>query len=676
MRIDVLGAGPAGLYFSILMKRADPAHRVRVFERNAPDATFGWGVVFSEGSLDDLETADPESHAAITEAWARWDPIDVRYQDTVTRIRGNGFSGVARRRLLGILQDRAREVGVELVFQHEVERLDEHLRADLVIGADGVNSMVRRTYAGWLRPTVTEAGSKYAWYGADLAFPVFTYIFKATEWGPFQAHCYPFDAARSTMIVLVPEATWRRAGLDSMDEAESLAFCERVFATELGGRRMLSNHSLWVNFPWISCATWHTDNVVLMGDSAHTAHWSIGSGTKLALEDAMALARACQRQRDLKRAVADYELERQPAVERLQEAARISLDYFEGVQRYFHFEPPQFAYQLMTRARITHQNLQVRDPEFVREIEAWWWERTAGERVAAAPPPAFSPLRLAGLTLRNRLVVTDGRSGAALTISAPHAVSAEGRWSPATPVEIAAPEPGRLTALQIGHAGRRGACRPARDGVDRPLPRPWPLVSASALPYAAWSPEPAALDRAGMERVRDDFVAAAARALAAGHRALLLDFARGGLIASFISPLANLRTDEFGAGLAGRLRFPLEVLRAVREVWPDGLPLLVAYTAADHARGGLSRDDSLATATALGQNGADALLVLTGQSVAEGAPDYGRLYGVPYADRVRNTARVPVIGSGRISTLDEVNTLIAAGRADLCVLDRPRPRSL
>jgi anthraniloyl-CoA monooxygenase len=676
VKIDVLGAGPAGLYFAILMKRADPRHEVRVLERNPQDATFGWGVVFSEGSLDELEHADYASYVAIMEASARWNPLDVRYRGTTTRVRGNGFSGVGRRRLLGVLQRRAREVGADLTFGVEVDALDGHRDdADLVVGADGANSFVRRSLADQLRPTIDEAPSRYAWFGADVAFPVFTYVFRETEWGLFQAHCYPYDESHSTMVVLVSEDTWRRAGLDELDEHGSLELCERVFAEDLGGGRMLSNRSLWVRFPWVRCETWHAGNVVLLGDAAHTAHWSIGSGTRLALEDAIALARAFVKHADLPAAFAEFELERQPVVERLQDASRVSCDYFQALERYFGFEPLQFTYQLMTRTpRVTHTNLTVRDADFVRRVEADFMARATGARAFAAPPPVFAPLALRGLTVPNRLVLAGGPldAGAGLVLSEPHAVSPEGRASPETPTDLPPPPAGSLLCLQIGHAGRRAACRPPRSGVDRPLPEAeaWPLVSASPLPHAPWLPVPRELDREGMERVRADFVTAATTAARLGHRMLLVDCARGGLLASFVSPLSNRRADAYGGDLERRMRFPLQVVRAVREAWPEDLPLAVAYSAADHVRGGLRRRESLAAAAMLRDAGADVLLVRTGQTVAGSHPEYGRTYGVPYADLVRNEAGVPAIAFGQITTLDEVNTILAAGRADLCVLER------
>jgi anthraniloyl-CoA monooxygenase len=685
MRVNVLGAGPAGLYFAILLKKSDHRHQVRVIERNAPDATFGFGVVFSEGSLDELERADYESHIAITQSFASWNPLDVRYRGTTTRIRGNVFSGIARKGLLRLLQQRADELGVEVEFQREVSSLDPFLEADLVVGADGANSLTRRTYSEQFRPTLGTHPAKYAWFGADLAFPVFTYIFKETEWGVFQAHCYPYEAHGSTMVVLISEATWRRAGLDEMDEQESLEFTQAVFQDELGaGHRMLGNRSLWMNFPWIACESWHAGNVVILGDAAHTAHFSIGSGTKLALEDAIALARACARWKNRRaEALTEFEMERQPVVERLQEASRVSADYFASLQRYFTFEPLQFAYQLMTRTpRITHNNLAARDAEFVRSCETWFWSRASGstlDRPLVAPPPAFAPLHLRELTLANRLALapvadwqTRLQTGAGLVITPLVAVAPEGRIDPDTALAAElpkAPAGGSQVMVSIGHAGRRGAMRPRRHGVDRPLPEAerWASISASPLAYAPWTPTPEAADPG---RLVEPFVEAARRVRKLGYRLLELDFSRGYLVASFISPLANQRTDEYGGSLDNRLRCPLAVLAAVRAEWPAELPLCVAYSAADLAPGGLTPADSLEAARRLGAAGADLVRVLTGQTVWETRPEYGRTYGAAYSDRVRNESGVPTIAFGQITTVDEVNTLVAAGRADLCILDR------
>lgn len=685
MRIDVLGAGPAGLYFAILMKKADPGHRIHVYERNAPDATFGFGVVFSEGSLDELEGADYESYVTITESFAKWNPLDVRYRGVTTRVRGNVFSGVERKELLRILQERALALGVEVTFHHEIESIEPHLEADLVVGADGANSLTRRAHEDWFQPSLTYHPTRYAWFAADFALPVFTYAFKETAWGLFQAHCYPYNEHRSTMVVLISEATWRRAGLDTASEEESLARTLAIFQDELGpGRAMLANRSLWTSFPFISCASWHRGKVVLLGDAAHTAHWSIGSGTKLALEDAIALAKAFVKWRDDREAaLTEFELERQPVVERLQEASRVSADYFGSLERYVGMPPVQFTYQLMTRTpRITHQNLGARDPEFVRGVDAWFWEQATGEEGRlVAPPPVFAPLELRSVRLANRLALAPAegwdktlQTGAGLVVTPPIAVSAEGRIDATQPLASElppAPEGSALVMPSLCHAGRRGSMRPRERGRDRPLPAAegWPTVSASPIPYADWIPAPAELDRAGMDAVVADFVGAAEVARERGYRILEVDASRGSLLVSFISPLSNRRNDAYGGVLENRLRFPLEVIAGVRAVWPEELPLVVAYSAADLAPGGLPPDESLQAARCFKAAGADLVRMLTGQTVAESKPEYGRTYGAAYSDRVRNEAGVPVIAFGQITTVDEVNTLLAAGRADVCVLD-------
>jgi anthraniloyl-CoA monooxygenase len=528
--------------------------------------------------------------------------------------------------------------------------------------------------------------AKYAWFAADLALPVFTYMFKETPWGVFQAHCYPYNEHRSTMVVLISEDTWRRAGLETASEEASLALTQSVFQDELGpGRQMLANRSLWTNFPWISCASWHHGNVVLMGDAVHTAHWSIGSGTKLALEDAIALARAFIKWRgNREAALTEYELERQPVVERLQEASRVSADYFSSVQRYFAMPPLQFTYQLMTRTpRITHLNLAARDPEFVREVETWFWaQATAGDERLVAPPPMFAPLSLRSVTLANRLVLAPAEgwqqaatSGAGLVITPPVAISPEARIDPEQALVSDLPSPpsgAAVTMVSLCHAGRRGATRPRRHGADRPLREAdrWALVSASALAYAPWTAVPAELDRAGMDALGAEFAAAAGAVAGMGYRALEVDVSRGYLLASFLSPLSNRRMDEFGGSLENRLRFPLQVIERVRESWPADLPLGVAYSAADLAPGGLAPADSLEAARRFHAAGADVIRVLAGQTVAEARPEYGRTYGAAYSDRVRNECGVPTIAFGQVTTTDEVNTLVAAGRADLCILDR------
>jgi anthraniloyl-CoA monooxygenase len=705
MRIGVLGGGPAGLYFALLAKRADPAHDITVVERNAPDATFGWGVVFSEETLGALRDADYPSYVEITDTFARWSAIDVVYGGRTVRSGGHGFSAIARRRLLEILQRRCREVGVELAFHREVPDLDTFADRDLVVAADGVNSTARRLLEPHLRPTLDVHRSKFVWFGSDLPLDAFTFIFRTTPHGMFQVHAYPFDADTSTFIVECTEGTWRAAGLEEAGESESIAFCQDLFGPELGGHKLLSNRSLWISFVTVRCQSWHHGNVVLLGDAAHTAHFTIGSGTKLAMEDAVALGQALQRHpASLEAAFTDYELERQPVVERFQEAARDSATWFENVRRYDGFDPVQFACNLLTRSgRIGHLELTRRDPGFAARVDRLFAGRP---ETLVAPPPLFAPLAQRAVTLGNRVALAvaseddaaDGRlpgpaaprlataaaAGAGVVVSELVAVAPDGRVTPGTPGlwaddqagpwagaarEVAAR--GSRLALRLGHAGRRGATRPRRSGVDRPLPgdRAWPLLAASAIPYTPAAQVPRAMDAGDLERVTSAFAAAAGRAAAAGVEVLVLDLAHGYLLGGFLSPLANRRDDELGGSAEGRRRFPLRVVDAVRAVWPEDRPLWAALTVTDWAPGGLDQEEAVAAARALAAHGCDLLQVTAGQTTAVSRPDYGRFHLVGWSDLVRNQAGVPTLVGGGLTTADEVNTVLAAGRADLCLLD-------
>ncbi len=707
MRTAVIGGGPAGLYFALLAKKANPDHQVAVVERNPPDATFGWGVVFSEETLGALRDADYETYTEISNSFARWSAIDIHYRGTSIRSRGHVFTGISRKVLLNILQRRCRELDVQLSFRQEVDDLAEFAGADLIVGADGVNGLVRRLHAEAFKPALAVHPTKYIWFGVNLALDAFTFIFRQNQDGLFQVHAYPFDAHTSTFIVECPESAWRRAQLDTAGEADSIAYCEELFGEELDGRHLLSNRSVWINFVTLRSESWHHGNVVLLGDAAHTAHFSIGSGTKLAMEDAIALVDALRRHRDLKAALTDYEMERQPVVERFQEAALESSTYFENVSRYAAFEPIQFAFNLLTRSRrISHVNLSVRDPDLVRAVDGWFSSRAQGQADGhrrLAPPPMFAPFRVGGLTLSNRVVAAaanldsarDGApddrvrdalrwsvdSGAGLVLTEFTAISAEGRVTSGSPGIYEADhlrawsgitddvhQRGGRIALQLGHAGRRGSSRPRSEGVDRPLRNgSWPLVSASAIPYAYRSAIPREIDRRDMAMLIAEFGIAAKAASSAGFDVLELNFGQGYLVASFLSPLSNQRADEYGGSLANRMRFPIEVLDAVRPAWPG--PLAIRLTAADWVAGGFDLDDAVAVANTFKEHGCDLIHAVMGQSVADTRPDYGRMFGVPAADRIRNEAGVPTIASGHITTFDEVNTVLAAGRADLCLVE-------
>ena len=662
MRTTVLGAGPAGLYLSILLKKADPRHEVVVVERNPPDATFGFGVVFSEETLGGLRVADEPTFTAITEAWASWTTIDVHFGGEVIRSHGHRFSAIRRTKLLGILQRRARELGVELRFEQEVGDLGELPAADLVVGADGVNSLVRRTHAQAFAPTLDAYPTRFAWFGTDVALDAFTFAFAETEHGVFQAHAYPFDEHTSTFIVETREDTWRRAGLEALSEHESLAFCRELFAPVLDGHELLSNRSVWLAFNELRCEDWSAGATVLLGDAAHTAHFSIGSGTKLAIEDAIELAAALGRREDLAGALVDYELERRPVVERFQQAARQSAEYFEEVPRHWGLPPLQFAFNLLTRSgRIGHANLSLRDPRLVRRVDAF-----VGGQGALAPPPLFAPQELHGLTLANRAVVAgmDDLVGAGLYLSPGVAVTPDGRITPDDPVDPAAwhddveriHAAGGAAMVALLHAGRRGACRPRSEGVDLPLREGgWPLVSASPLPYGRRGRTPAELDEEGMERIRAAFVAAARRGAEAGFDAVELNLGQGYLLGSFLSPRANRRTDAHGED---RLRFPRSVVEAVRAAW-DG-PLAVRLSDGPHA---------VEHAAALREAGADLVHVATGQATEGAAAEYRRGHLTAFSDRIRSEAHVATMVGGYLDTLDAANTIVGAGRADLCLLE-------
>ncbi len=714
MRIVCIGGGPAGLYFAILMKKADPDHQVLVLERNRPDDTFGFGVVFSDATLATFGGVDPATHEAITRAFAHWDDIDIHYQGQVLTSTGHGFAGLARQRLLDILHQRCRELGVELRFQTEVVEPEAYLDADLVLAADGVNSTVRARWAEHFEPRIDWRPNRFVWLGTTFPFRAFTFIFKESEHGLWRVHAYRYDARHSTFILETTEETWRRAGLDRASEDDTVAFAERLFARELEGHRILKNRSLWRSFPTVRNARWRWRNVVLVGDAAHTAHFSIGSGTRLAMEDAIALAGALGRHRDVASALAAYEEERRPQVESIQRAAQVSLEWFEQTERYHgRLEPLQFAFSLLTRSlRVTHENLRVRDAKFVDSVDRWFAARAAdqsgvGVSVQPTPPPMFTPFRLRDLVLGNRLVVSpmcqysaeDGTpgdwhlvnlgsravGGAGLVIAEMTDVSREGRITPGCtgmyrPEHVAAwkrivdfvhrHSQARI-ALQLAHAGRKGSTRRLWEGIDEPLPEGnWPLISASALPYLPHSQVPREMDRADMDRVRDDFVRAARMAEAAGFDMLELHMAHGYLLASFISPLTNVRRDEYGGPLEKRMRYPLEVFDAVRAVWPAGKPISVKISATDWAPGGLTGEEAVEVARLLKAHGCDLITVSTGQTVPDAQPAYGRLYQVPFSDRIRHEAGVPTMAVGAIASYADVNSILAAGRADLCALAR------
>ncbi|MET8506425.1 bifunctional salicylyl-CoA 5-hydroxylase/oxidoreductase [Streptomyces sp. NPDC004787] len=705
MRVAVIGGGPGGLYAAALLKRGDPEREVTVWERNAPTDTFGFGVVLSDETLGGIEDADPVVHAALRRELVRWDDIHIAHRGHLLTSTGHGFAALGRRRLLELLHARCAELGVRLRFRTEAPPAAELAAAhDLVVAADGVHSRTREAHAEVFRPVLTTHRCRYIWLAADFALDAFRFDIAETEHGVMQLHAYPYSADSSTVIVEMREEVWRAAGFAELDEAESAARCAKIFAEALHGRALRSNNSAWTAFRTVVNARWSHGNTVLLGDAAHTAHFSIGSGTKLAVEDAVALAAQVDRHPRLPDALAAYEAERRPVVESTQRAAAASLRWFEELAGQLDRPPKQFAFNLLTRSRrVTHANLRLRDPAFTAAVEAEFG-------CPPGTPPMFTPFRLGGLTLRNRVVVSpmdmyvaeDGvpgdfhlvhlgaraLGGAGLVMTEMVCVSERGRITPGctglwTDEQAAAwgritafvheRAPGTAIGVQLGHSGRKGSTRRMWEGIDQPLPAGnWPLVAASPLPYRPGvNQTPQALDRAGLTAVREEFAAAARRAARAGFDLLELHCAHGYLLSGFLSPLTNQRTDAYGGDLTGRLRFPLEVLDAVRDAWPADRPLTVRISATDWAEGGTTAEDAVEIARAFAAHGAAALDVSTGQVVPEERPEFGRSYQTPYADRIRAELGVPVIAVGAISSWDDVNSLLLAGRADLCALARP-----
>lgn len=717
MKVISIGGGPAGLYAAILLKKADPDSEIVVYERNRPDDTFGFGVVFSDATMDNLREADQPTHAAITGSLAHWDDIDIHYGGEVLTSGGHGFSGMSRIKLLNILQDRCRELGVELHFEREITSLAEVGEADLILAADGVNSRLRGEFAADFGASVDFRPNRFVWLGTDRVFDAFTFYFKRNEHGLWRVHAYQYEKGHSTFIVECTEETWRSAGMEAFDEDDTVAYCEALFADELNGARLIKNRSVWRQFPIVRTERWSRGNLVLLGDAAHTAHFSIGSGTRLALEDVIALVEAVRTHSDIAAALAAYEESHRREVESLQRAAQASLEWFESTERYMDQHPRQFAFNLLTRSlRIDHQNLKVRDPEFIAGVDAWFAaeaaqqsERPIAASPASPPPPMLTPFRLRGMTLENRVVVSpmcqyqahDGLvndwhlvhygsravGGAGLIYAEMTNVSAEARISPGCAglyrpehvdawrrvVDFVHARSDAKMAMQLGHAGRKAAtCRPWEGGgSDAPLEGgEWPIMAPSPIPWTSQNQLPREMTRADMDAVLADYARATGYALDAGFDMLEIHFAHGYLLGTFISPLTNERTDEYGGTLENRLRFPLEVFDACRALWPRDRPMSVRISAVDWAPGGMGPDDAVEVARHLESHGCDIVDVSAGQTVAHQRPRYGRQFQTPFSDRIRQEIGIHTMAVGNISSYMDVNAILAAGRADLCMLAR------
>jgi anthraniloyl-CoA monooxygenase len=721
MRIACVGGGPAGLYLALLVKKARPDYEVTVHERNQPGDAYGFGVVFSDETLDHFEDADAESFIQLTKAFRAWGDIEVRHFSGETFVSGgHGFAAAGRKELLGLLSRRAEEVGADLRFGTEIQDLSELGDPDLIVGADGANSMVRASLADRIRPSVDWRANKYIWFGTEKVFERFHFIFVDTPAGMVWAHIYPFSEEGSTFIVEMAPQTWRGLGFDKtedetfppgMSDEHALRECERLFADHLDGHDLVGNNSKWLRFPTITCERWHEGNVVLMGDAIHTAHFSVGSGTKLAMEDAIALSRLLVDERPMAEALEVYEELRRPEVESLQRAAKASLEWFEGADRYRGMEPEQFVFSMLTRSqRVTYDNLRLRDPEYMDSVDRWYAASDHGSPVPTDPatPPMFHPFQVRELVLPNRVVVSpmdqyssvDGMpnewhlvhlgsravGGAGLVMTEMTCVSPEGRISPADTgiwsdeqeaywariVDFVHEHTDARIGLQIGHSGRKGSTKLMWEGDTDPLDDGnWEIMGPSPIRYRPDSQVPMEMSRADMDGVLDQHVTAAQRGDRAGFDWLELHFAHGYLISSFLTPLANQRSDGYGGSLENRMRYPLEVFEAVREVWPSHKPLSVRISATDWVEGAFDGDDAVEFSHVLKGRGCDIIDVSTGQTSIHADPEYGRLYQTPFSDRIRNEVGIPTMTVGAVSSIDDIHNILVAGRADLCVMARP-----
>ncbi len=715
MKVLCLGGGPAGLYFAISMKLRDPSHSVTVLERNKANDTFGWGVVLSDDALSRMQTNDPVSTAAIRAQFAYWDDIAVVHGGVRTVSGGHGFAGIGRKTMLIILQARARELGVDLQFETEFKTAEEYRRDyDLVVATDGINSAVRREYAGVFKPDVDLRKCKFVWLGTHQKFDdAFTFIFEKTEHGWVWAHVYQFDDNTATFIVECLPATWNAWGFEAMSKEETVATCEAIFADHLGGHALMSNaahlrgSAVWMQFPRVICETWYHENVVLMGDATATSHFSIGSGTRLAFDSAIALADYIHSEPTLKQAFQRYQDERRIEVLRLQSAARNSLEWFEEVERYLDMPSPQFAYSLLTRSqRISHENLRLRDPDWLRGAEDWFAAQHGGQ---PGRMPMFAPFQLRGMRLENRIVVSpmaqyrahDGtpgdwhmvhyaeraKGGAGLVYTEMTCVSPNGRITPGC-TGLYAPkhelawkrindfihtETQAKTCCQIGHSGRKGSTQVGWADADTPLVSGnWPLLSASAIPWQPGNAPPKAMDRSDMDQVIRQFIRATEMADGADFDMVELHAAHGYLISSFISPLSNTREDDYGGSLENRMRFPLEVFTEMRAVWPGAKPMAVRISANDWVGyAGVTPAEAVDIAMMFAMAGADIIDVSAGQTSVDAQPVYGRMFQTPFSDRIKNEAGLATMAVGNITEIDHVNSILLAGRADLVALARP-----
>jgi anthraniloyl-CoA monooxygenase len=714
LKIAIIGGGAAGLFFALLMQKSDPGHQITVHERNRADDTFGFGVVFSDETLGNFLSYDAQTYQEITAAFAYWDEIDFVFKGQTIRTSGHGFCGCGRRELLLILQRRCRDLGVALEFECEIDDLDQFAGADLIVGADGINSFVRDIHQDAFRPRLEWRRNRFVWLGSSKPHAAFTFDFMENEHGPWVLGAYQYNERQSTWIIEATEPTWEsaRSEIEHFSEPELLAYMEALWAPRLQGHKLIANNSVWRTFPTIRCANWSFENIVLLGDALHTAHYSIGSGTKLGMEDAIALYEAIENSDSIGSALRIFEGARRTEVEMTQHAADVSVVWTENVSRYWDMEPIQAAYSMLTRSKqITHENLRLRDSDFIDDVETWFAAKadTVGSKIPGGTPPMFTPFQLRGMRLANRVVVspmdmysaTDGTvgdfhfvhlgslamGGAGLVISEMTCVSADGRITPGCAglydgahvdawrrvIDYVHAQSDAGFCLQLGHAGAKGSTRVAWEGMDEPLlAGNWPLMAPSAIAFHPGGAIPREMTGADMASVTEDFVAAAGMAEDAGADMIELHMAHGYLLSGFITPLSNQRRDAFGGSAANRLRFPLAVFDAVRAAWPPDKPMSVRISATDWVGDqGITGDDAVEIAKTFKAHGCDLIDVSAGQTTDDAEPVYGRMFQTWFSEQVRLEAQIPTIAVGNITTWDQVNTILGAGRADLVALARP-----
>jgi anthraniloyl-CoA monooxygenase len=706
MKIAVIGGGPGGLYFSILTKKAMPNCQIDVYERNKPDDSFGFGVVFSDETLGEFLKRDMQSYELIRSKFAYWDDIIVARDGQEVSIAGNGFCGCSRKTLLKLLHQRCLEEGVNLHFEQNIDNVSAYQDADIILASDGIASGIRTQYETEFGTNITLKKNRFVWLGSTKPLDAFTYFFRTTAHGTIVAHTYQYEEGMSTWIFECSDETWQKHGFEVTNEEDTIAKISKLFAAELDGHPLISNKSHWRQFPHVTNKNWYHNNIVLLGDAKATAHYSIGSGTKLAMDCAIGLSDAViANPTNVQAAFEQYNKTRRNTVEMIQYAALVSLDWFENMDRNIQHTFYQFAFGCMTRSKkVTYENLRLRDKSFTDKVLTEFNSRTSN---AVETPAAFTPFKLRDLELSNRIVmapmgqycaengnVTDwhlvhygsrATGGVGLIITEMTAVSETGRitlgcagiyteeqqvkWKSIT--DFIHKNTQTKIGIQLGHSGRKGAIKKPWEGSNEPIDNPWELLSASPIAFNSKMAIPREMTLADMDSITFQFVQATKNAEAAGFDMIELQAHHGFLLASFLSPLTNIRKDEFGGSIENRLKFPLSVFQEMRKVFPKNKPMSVRISASDWAANGISEEDIIYIAKAFKEAGADIINVSTGNTVEYQKPQIGRMWQTPFADAVRNTVHIPTITTGYIQDIDQINTIILNGRADLVALGRP-----